>query len=116
MSESRVRLIKSDQSYVPIGTCGTLLNYEDQFYCIFWDTKKIEFRTSLESDDYFVDFIIQGYSFLTMDDVFCIASQKMDKIDRIDDQKLKHEIIKEFQSFIQPLIQKGLRKKYTLKI
>lgn len=106
VSESRVRLILADQSYVPIGTCGTLLNYKNQFYCIFWDTHEIELRTCIESDSFYVDTILDGYSFLTMDDVLRISFKNFTEIERIEDENVIREIMFEFNQFVQPMIQK----------
>ena len=71
----------------------------------------MEWRTTLESDEFFADFIIDGFSFLTMDDVFCITYKNFDQIERIDNQNVIHEIFKEFKLFTKPLIKRGLTKK-----
>lgn len=94
----RVRLIK-DVRGSPIGMRGTLIIYEENFYAILWDNQTVEFRESLESDSFFVDTIIDGYSLLTMDDVLSISFENYENLIRIKDKEKLRIIIKEYLEY-----------------
>ena len=105
-TKERVRLIHSDQKIIPIGSCGNLINFDNRLYIIFWDNWRIEIRDSLESNTYFADIILDGYSLLTMDDVLNLSIQNFETLNDIKDKKRKKEILNEYKLFIQPLKEK----------
>lgn len=94
----RIRLIYSARGS-PLGMCGELITFEENFHAIIWDNLSIEFRDSIESDTFFVDTIIEGYSLLTMDDVLSITYEDYRNLKRINDRDKVLTIIREYLDF-----------------
>ena len=103
---SRIRLIYTDKKYPYPGMCGTLITFQEDFHAIVWDDDSVEFRNSIESDEFFADLIIDGYSLLTMDDVLKIPFRNFEDFYRIKDGHRREEILDQLLKFTEPLQKK----------
>ncbi len=98
----KIRLIKGVRGYL-IGSTGILITFEENFFAIIWDNQTVELRSSLESDSFFVDSIIEGYSLLTMDDVLSISFGDYENLIRIRDEEKIQVIIREYLDYTKVL-------------
>lgn len=105
--QSRIRLIYSNQMNQSIGLRGDVISFEDRLFIILWEDYTIEIRDYLESDLFFADYILDGYTFLTMDDVLNLSIQNFETIKKIKNKTIRKQILNEYALFIYPLQEKS---------
>ena len=101
--QSRIRLIYSNQMNQSIGLRGDVISFDDRLFIILWEDYTIEIRDFLESDLFFADYILDGYTFLTMDDVLNLSIQNFETIKKIKNETIRNQILNEYALFIYPL-------------
>ena len=86
-----------------IGLRGDVISFDDRLFIILWEDYTIEIRDFLESDLFFADYILDGYTFLTMDDVLNLSIQNFETIKKIKNETIRNQILNEYALFIYPL-------------
>ena len=102
-ANTRVRLLTSPYQELSPGICGTIISESPEQTLIKWDNERYSLVKNSDIDSIEFGTIIEGCSFLTMDDVLRIAWKKYENLIEIKDSKEIQNIIREFCEFTRPL-------------